>query len=76
MVEHELKLHPKYFDDVKTGKKNFEVRYNDRGFKVGDILFLNEYDNGFYTGRILKRKITYVLDSFRGVERKLCCIGD
>lgn len=38
MKIHELKLDIKYFDDVKSGKKNFEVRKNDRDFQVGDIL--------------------------------------
>lgn len=38
MKTHELKLDIKYFDDVKSGKKNFEVRKNDRDFQVGDIL--------------------------------------
>ena len=43
MKTHELKLDTKYFDDVKSGKKNFEIRKNDRNFKVGDILDLKKY---------------------------------
>jgi len=42
MKTHELKLDIKYFDDVKSGKKNFEIRKNDRDFKVGDILELKK----------------------------------
>lgn len=43
MKTHELKLDIKYFDDVKSGKKNFEIRKNDRDFQVGDILELKAY---------------------------------
>ena len=41
---HELKILPNYFDDVMSGRKTFEVRKNDRDFRVGDLLALNEYD--------------------------------
>lgn len=43
MKTHELKLDIQYFDDVKSGKKNFEIRKNDRDFQVGDILELKAY---------------------------------
>lgn len=43
MSKHELKLDSKFFDDVKSGKKNFEIRNNDRGFEIGDILELKSY---------------------------------
>ena len=39
-MEHELKIYPKYFEDVISGKKTFEVRKNDRKFNIGDILIL------------------------------------
>ncbi len=48
MKTHELKLDIKYFDDVKSGKKNFEIRKNDRDFQVGDVLELKAYENGMY----------------------------
>ena len=43
MKIHELKLDTRYFEDVKSGLKNFEIRKNDRDFKVGDILKLKKY---------------------------------
>ncbi|MFK4936746.1 DUF3850 domain-containing protein [Lactococcus garvieae] len=46
MKTHELKLDVKYFEDVKSGKKNFEMRNNDRDFQVGDILELKAYVKG------------------------------
>ncbi|MGV8956606.1 DUF3850 domain-containing protein [Lactococcus lactis] len=45
MKTHELKLDIKYFEDVKSGKKNFEIRKNDRDFQVGDILELKAWDS-------------------------------
>lgn len=44
MIEHELKLHPAYFQRVADGTKTFEIRKNDRDFQVGDALLLKEYD--------------------------------
>ncbi len=59
---HELKIIPKYFEDVKSGKKNFEIRKDDRDYKVGDLITLKEYENGQYTGREIKNlPIIYIL---------------
>lgn len=43
MKIHELKLDIKYFDDVKNGNKNFEIRKNDRDYQIGDILELKAW---------------------------------
>ncbi|MBP1544345.1 MAG: DUF3850 domain-containing protein [Oscillospiraceae bacterium] len=40
---HELKCHPEYFDALILGKKTFEIRKNDRDFRVGDLVALNEF---------------------------------
>lgn len=61
---HLLKTWPTYFDAVKSGVKTFELRRDDRGYKVGDILDLREYDPGSgWTGRQCIRDVTYVLRS-------------
>ena len=62
MKVHDLKTLPEYFEAVDSGAKPFEVRFNDRDFKAGDVLKLREYSDGEYTGRVLRRKVTYVLD--------------
>lgn len=37
---HELKCLGEHFDAVRDGRKRFELRINDRGFQVGDLLLL------------------------------------
>ncbi len=61
--EHELKCWPEYFTALVDGTKTFEYRRNDRGFRVGDVLHLREWDSitGHYTGREMRRHVTYVL---------------
>ena len=61
---HALKQHPKHFADVISGKKLFEVRKNDRDYKVGDLLALNEYDpeTKSYTGNSCIVYVDYILN--------------
>lgn len=61
---HELKLLPRYFADVLSGKKTFEIRKNDRPFSEDDLLALNEYDadNKYYTGNSCLVYVDYILD--------------
>ncbi len=62
MKTHKLKTWPQYFDDLRTGKKSFELRKNDRRFAVGDVLMLEEYDpmTKTYSGKCLLFDITYI----------------
>jgi hypothetical protein len=62
-VEHELKTWSVPFAAVESGAKPFEFRRNDRDFREGDALWLRETEigGGSYTGRELKRTITYAL---------------
>ena len=60
---HAVKTRPEYFRANINGDKPFEVRFNDRGYKVGDYLAQNEYKDGHCTGRCTLSLITYVLDS-------------
>ncbi|GGD05615.1 DUF3850 domain-containing protein [Enterococcus wangshanyuanii] len=59
---HELKIDREYFMAVLEDLKKFEIRYNDRDFKVGDIVILKEIDsvNRKLTGRQIKTEITYI----------------
>lgn len=61
---HALKQSTEYFGDVISGRKTFEVRRNDRPYKVGDLLALNEYDTKkqSYTGNSCLCYIDYILN--------------
>lgn len=47
---HELKIFSNFFEKVLYGDKTFEIRKNDRNFKEGDVVILNEID-GCYGGK-------------------------
>lgn len=72
MNTHNLKTIPPYWNDVASGKKNFELRFNDRDYKVGDILNLMEYipETGKYTGNVCNVKVNYILREFFGAIEK------
>ena len=59
---HALKIEQEYFKQVADGSKGFEVRKNDRPYKVGDFLALNEWKDQEHTGKFILAKITYILD--------------
>lgn len=71
MTIHNLKLHDRYFDAVKNGFKRFEIRKNDRDFRVGDLLILTRFydkqipDNPMYVytrdNEKINAKVTYLL---------------
>lgn len=62
---HILKSWPRLFAALADGSKRHELRPNDRGFRVGDILLLREFDptDGTYSGRELRLEVTYVTDT-------------
>lgn len=63
MATHELKTWPLFFEHLRRGVKPFEVRRDDRGFAVGDVLVLREWlpEHESYTGAELRRRVVYVL---------------
>jgi len=78
MATHELKTWKIYFNDIIEGKKNFELRKNDRGYNVGDTLILKEYDNevNAYTGRLTDCTVEYILHGGQfGLEEGYVIMG-
>ena len=71
---HELKTDPEYFAAVRSGEKRFELRRNDRDFRVGDYLALNEYDRSAktYTGRTELVQVVYMMNP----NDVMTCQGD
>lgn len=73
-IEHVLKTDPAVFQDVLDGKKTFEIRFNDRGYQVGDLVVLKEtkftgqqMKSGeplVYTGREIQKRISYFLSGY------------
>lgn len=75
-MEHELKIYPKYFEDVISGKKKFEIRKNDRKFAIGDVLILKEWDNIKYSGRLVRAEVIYLLsDNSIGIQPGYVVMG-
>lgn len=72
MKIHELKILPQYFKEVEENKKTFELRKDDRDYKVGDVLLLKEWnpnetyttvddEETHYSGKKVVRIITNIL---------------
>ncbi|MBS3885596.1 MAG: DUF3850 domain-containing protein [Dethiobacter sp.] len=77
MKYHELKCWPQNFNATIKDLKLFEIRKNDRDFKVGDILRLMEYHPELqqYTGENLFAKVTYIVDSPEWVKEGFVVMG-
>jgi hypothetical protein len=62
MTEIIKKTYSDLFEKILSGKKKFDLRLADFDVKEGDILVLKEIDaNRNYTGRKLRKKITFIL---------------
>ena len=65
-MTHELKILPEFFEKIVNSEKSFEVRKNDRNFKVGDYVLLNECLGEKLSGDNCLCKITYILSALNG----------
>lgn len=71
---HELKTDPEVFQASFWGKRDYEIRYNDRDYQVGDTLILRETEFSGeemkqgkplrYTGLKMTRTICHVLTGY------------
>jgi hypothetical protein len=62
---HELKIYTKYWDDIYSGRKTFEIRKNDRDYKEDDILVFRKYDpvtDSTDKNWVLICRVTYITD--------------
>ncbi|OIO62161.1 hypothetical protein AUJ69_03440 [Candidatus Woesearchaeota archaeon CG1_02_47_18] len=59
----EKKIWPELFQAIVDGKRNFELGRADTECSPDDVLVLREWDPNTkqYTGRVLEKRITYVL---------------
>ena len=67
-MEHRLKILPQFFSAVVSGEKTFELRKNDRDFKVGDDLLLCEWTPDGFTGNEFRCHINYILEGYDGLS--------
>lgn len=74
---HEVKCLREFFVPIIEGRKTFEVRKNDRNYKVGDGLLLIEiYKNGRSSGRAAYCHISYILPGGSyGISPEYCVLG-
>lgn len=63
MKIHHLKIDPQYYRLISYGK-DFELRENDRGFQIGDIVIFEDHDDVF--------KITHLYEDLPGLEEGYC----
>ena len=63
-VFHDLKIDWIYFPYIISETKSYEIRKNDRDYRVGDILILREWrpDIKEYTGRLCTREVVWILN--------------
>lgn len=59
---HHVKIWPEYFAGVVSGTKRFELRKDDRGYAVEDLLHQQEWDPATqtYTGSDAWFRVTYI----------------
>jgi len=74
---HVLKTVQPYFNEVWWENKTFEVRKNDRDFKEGDVLILEEYkvEEQKFTGRKIQVYVSYILKNFPAVDKDYVVLG-
>ena len=76
-MTHHIKLNHYYADAVLSGQKNFEIRYNDRGYQRGDKVVFNVVKDGITTAHPLNREtyiISYLIHGY-GLEKDWCVFG-
>lgn len=59
---HDLKIWPVHFMELSEGKRTYDVRKDDRVYRVGDLLRLREWDPSTktYSGKGMVLRVTWV----------------
>ena len=81
-MTHEIKLNKEFIRPVYSGEKNFEIRFNDRGYQKSDLIkfriWLNEVDPDDLdmARELMKRtyRITYVINGW-GIKNGYVVFG-
>ena len=79
MKSHEIKVDPELFRDIRVGLKTAEVRKDDRGYQVGDILIIYPFDIGTQkrtSSNFIHREVTHKVDGGKyGIEAGYCLLS-
>ena len=67
---HKIKVSPDVYAKVKNKRRLFEIfSTEERHYGVGDTLHYCEVnENGEYTGRAMKKRITYIYEELEGLK--------
>jgi len=74
-MTHDVKLSANWWTDIVSGLKKFELRKNDRDYRVNDKILMNEYKDGEPTGRSILADITYMLEDYTGLTEGYAILG-
>lgn len=77
MQIHTIKCQQPYFNEVWLGHKKFELRRNDRNYQLGDLVYLQEWneEKKEYNRYMIKCRITSLLENYAGLENNFCIFG-
>lgn len=73
----DLKILPEYFQDILYHQKRFELRKDDKDYKVNDIIRLREIENNEFTSNEIYVRIIYILRNVEkfGLDKDFCIFG-
>lgn len=78
-MTHELKCWPVFFRMMRLGIKRFDIRKDDRGFRVGDHVVQREWDpeTKKYSGARMEFRVVCMLrhEDFQGVAPGFVVMG-
>lgn len=77
-IVHDLKTWTEHYQNVIRGLKPWEIRLNDRDYKVGDILNLKEYFPNLneFSGESTLFEVTHILHGGQfGIEKGFCIMS-
>lgn len=65
-MNHVLKIWPPHFEHIRNGERRFDIRRNDRRFRVGDVIKFSEFipseigGDDTFTGRHCFMRIRFI----------------
>lgn len=70
---HQIRIGGTFFKEIQGGR-NFDLRQKG-DFHLGDTMEYMAFQEGRFSGRTLKAKITFIMDDATGLEDGYCILG-